>query len=50
MNQQDFIKRIQKRVANTCIGNSTLRNQGAKGVAESARKFLYKLNVENRVL
>jgi len=37
---------IKKRVAVLAIGSSTLRNQGAKGVAESARKFLDRLNLE----
>ena len=34
------IEKIQKRIANTCIGPSTLRNQGAKGVIPKARKYL----------
>ncbi|MFC1568300.1 hypothetical protein ACFL37_01220 [Candidatus Margulisiibacteriota bacterium] len=34
------IKEIQKRVAYISIGPSTLRNQGAKGVAEAAQHYL----------
>ncbi len=39
------IKSIQKRVANASIGNSTLRNQGAKGVVSVARKYLSTIDI-----
>ncbi len=39
MNKPD-IKYFQKRVAKVSLGNAALRNQGAKGVTEMARKFL----------
>ena len=41
--KQPDIKKIQERIANTSIGPSTLRNQGAPKVAEEARKFLSEL-------
>lgn len=43
--KSNIIDKIQERVANACIGNSTLRNQGAKGVAEKTRKFLKDINL-----
>ena len=36
---------MQKRVANIAISASTLRNQGAAGVVESARKYLSQLSL-----
>lgn len=38
-------KLMQRYVANISISGSTLRNQGAKGVAEAAREFLFKLDL-----
>lgn len=37
---------FQNRVAQTAIGGSTLRNQGAKGVVSTAREFLADLALE----
>ena len=39
------IKRYITRLANVAIGPTTLRNQGAPGVAEAARKFLMRLDL-----
>jgi len=36
---------VQKRIANACIGNSTLRNQGPPGVVKVTRKFLADLKL-----
>jgi hypothetical protein len=36
---------IHRYIANRAIGRSTLRNQGVRGVAKAARKFLRKLNI-----
>lgn len=43
--EENFVRLVQKRVANTSIGNSTLRNQGAPGVGAAARKFLTNLEL-----
>jgi hypothetical protein len=45
MNEQ-LIGRLQDRVADLAIGNSTLRNQGAKGVARIARRLLKKIKLD----
>jgi hypothetical protein len=37
---QQLIRKLQDRIAELAIGNSTLRNQGAKGVAQKARALL----------
>jgi len=37
---QEFLSLMQRYVVNISIAGSTLRNQGAKGVAEAARIFL----------
>ncbi len=39
------IEQFQQRVANTAIGASTLRNQGASGVNEAVRGFLKKIEL-----
>ncbi len=39
------IKDVQERIANACIGTSTLRNQGAPKVIEKARSFCKELNL-----
>jgi hypothetical protein len=41
-----FFKAIQKWVAQTAIGTSTLRNQGSKGVILAARTFLQDVNLQ----
>lgn len=41
------IKKVQRRIANTSIGVSTLRNQGPKGIIAQTRKFLSKLDLSN---
>lgn len=45
MQKQEFLELMQRYEANISIGGSTLRNQGAKGVAEVARNFLAKLDL-----
>jgi len=45
MQNQEFLKLMQRYVANISIGGSTLRNQGAKGVAQAARDFLAELDL-----
>ncbi len=41
------IEYLRRRTAELAIGNSTLRNQGAPGVAKAARDFLAKLNLNS---
>jgi len=41
----DYLKLVHRYFANSAIGPSTLRKQGAPGVAKAARKFLRKLNI-----
>jgi len=41
----DLMNLLQQRVAEGAVGASALRNQGAKGVIASARKFLKKLDL-----
>src|SRR6516165_5083998 len=43
------IKLFRRRVANVVIGSSTLRNQGAARVIETARAFLAKLKISRFV-
>ena len=45
MQKQEFLELMQRYEANISIGGSTLRNQGAEGVAEAAREFLSALNL-----
>jgi len=45
MQEKEFLELMQRYVANISIGASTLRNQGAKGVAEAARDFLAELDL-----
>lgn len=45
MQKQEFLELMQRYEANISIGGPTLRNQGAKGVAEAAREFLSALNL-----
>jgi hypothetical protein len=40
-----FIKHMQRRVAETCIGASSLRNQGSAGVLKSAREYFAELRL-----
>jgi len=40
-----FLGLVQERVANACIGNSTLRNQGFPGLVKVAREFLADLKL-----
>lgn len=40
MENEEFLKLMKRYVANVAISGSTLRNQGAKGVADTARAFL----------
>ncbi len=42
---KDIHKPMQRRIAQTCIGVSSLRNQGAKGVNEAARDYLESLSL-----
>lgn len=37
--KNEFLKHIQNRVAETCVGASSLRNQGAGGVLEVVRAY-----------
>jgi hypothetical protein len=46
MNQK-YIDYLQKRIAESAIGASTLRNQGAPGVVEAARSYLMKIKLKN---
>lgn len=46
MEKEQFLRLMQRYVANIAISGSTLRNQGAKGVAKKAREFLANLNLE----
>ena len=41
------IKTIQNRIANTSIGSSALRNQGAKGVIPKAREYCKEINMND---
>jgi hypothetical protein len=41
----DFIDRLQVRIAGLAIGRSTLRNQGASGMVDCARKYLRKVDL-----
>lgn len=43
--EQKFLRLMQRYEANIAISGSTLRNQGAEGVAEAARNFLAKLDL-----
>lgn len=43
----DFIDRLKLRIAMSAIGRSTLRNQGAAGMVDHARKYLYGINLQN---
>ncbi len=43
MDEEEFLELMQRYVANIAISGSTLRNQGAPGVAEAARQFLAEL-------
>lgn len=43
--KEHFLGLVQKRVANVCIGNSTLRNQDSPGVVKVARRFLTDLKL-----
>lgn len=43
MDEEEFLMLMQRYVANISISGSTLRNQGAAGVAEAARQFLAEL-------
>jgi len=43
--KQQFLARVQKRLAGAAIGPSTLRNQGAAGVAQATRDCLGNLNL-----
>jgi hypothetical protein len=45
MQKLNFLALMQQYEANISIGGSTLRNQGAKGVAKAARDFLSKLDL-----
>ena len=45
MQMQKFLELMQRYEANISIGGPTLRNQGAKGVADAAREFLSALNL-----
>jgi hypothetical protein len=43
----DFIKRVQDYVAETSVGTSALRNQGAKGMIGIAREYLKKITLKD---
>ena len=43
---QDLIGKFQSRTAELAIGPSTLRNQGAPGVVDTARKYLMRLDLK----
>lgn len=45
MQKTDFLKHMQRYVANVAISSSTLRNQGAAGVTDAARKYLASLDL-----
>lgn len=45
MNRPDFLKLIQRYVADVGITGSALRNQGAPGVVDAARRFLVDLDL-----
>jgi len=45
MQKQEFLKLMQRYEANISISGSTLRKQGAEGVAKTARNFLVKLDI-----
>ena len=46
MNQHVFLKQIQKRLAQTSIGASALRNQGSAGLVKISRDYLEKINLD----
>lgn len=46
MDRTTFLQHLQRYVANIAIGGSTLRNQGAPGVIETARRFLGDLDLQ----
>ena len=41
------IEYLRRRTAELAIGNSTLRNQGARGVAKAARTFLANIDIKS---
>ena len=45
MEHEEFLKFMQRYAANIAASGSTLRNQGAKGVAEAGRNFLAELDL-----
>jgi hypothetical protein len=45
MPRGEFLRLVQRRIANVAIAPSTLRNQGAPGVAEATRTFLADLDL-----
>lgn len=45
MRNKEFLKLMQKRVAEAVIGSSTLRNQGTPGVIQTARNYLKKIDI-----
>ena len=44
---QETIGYLGRRTAQLAIGNSTLRNQGAPGVAKAARDFLANVDIKS---
>jgi len=47
LSRTEYLKRVQRYVANIGISGSSLRNQGAKGVVGSARHFLASLDLNS---
>lgn len=47
---EHFLNLLQQRVAESAVGTSALRNQGAKGVIAAAREFLKKLDLSDFVV
>lgn len=43
---RELIRKLQDRIAELAIGNSTLRNQGAKGVPRKARELLKTIRLD----
>jgi hypothetical protein len=48
--KKEFLKHIQNRVAETCVGASSLRNQGASGVLKAVREHFAKMPLDKFVV
>ncbi len=48
--KKEFLKYIQNRVAETCVGASSLRNQGASGVLKAVREHFATLPLDKFIV